>query len=87
MRKKRSFLLTVLSSDNDQNDELYGRVQPVGKNQASNFTNMDELKEIIQDSFEAYDQGESDCFSKQADHPYFPSADETHAKAKKPEEK
>ena len=47
MRKKYTFLLTVLPSE-DREENLQGKLQLVQSKQAQTFTNLDELEELIQ---------------------------------------
>ncbi len=47
MRKKYTFLLTILPTEDDD-DALRGRLQLVQSNQADTFTNLDELRSLIQ---------------------------------------
>lgn len=45
MRKKYTFLLTILPTEEDET--LRGRLQLVQSNRADTFTNMDELRQLI----------------------------------------
>jgi len=47
MRKKYTFLLTILPTEDDD-EALRGRIQLVQSNQADTFTNLDELRKLIQ---------------------------------------
>ncbi len=47
MRKKYTFLLTILPTEDDD-EALRGRLQLVQSNQADTFTNLDELRKLIQ---------------------------------------
>jgi hypothetical protein len=46
MRKKYTFLLTILPAEDEQ-DDLCGRLQLVQSNQADTFTNLEELRRLI----------------------------------------
>ena len=46
MRKKYTFLLTILPTE-DNEDELCGRIQLVQNNRAETFTNLEELRNLI----------------------------------------
>ncbi|MEN4100173.1 MAG: hypothetical protein ROW52_09655 [Anaerolineaceae bacterium] len=46
MRKKFTFLLTILPAEDDL-DELCGRLQLVQSNRAETFTNLEELHHLI----------------------------------------
>jgi hypothetical protein len=46
MRKKYTFLLTILPTEDNQ-DELCGRIQLVQSNRAETFTNLEELRNLI----------------------------------------
>jgi hypothetical protein len=46
MRKKYTFLLTILPTE-DNEDELCGRIQLVQNNRAETFTNLQELRTLI----------------------------------------
>jgi hypothetical protein len=46
MRKKYTFLLTILPTE-DNEDELCGRIQLVQNNRAETFTNLQELRNLI----------------------------------------
>jgi hypothetical protein len=46
MRKKYTFLLTVLPTEDEQ-EELCGRLQLVQSNRADTFTNLEELRTLI----------------------------------------
>jgi hypothetical protein len=46
MRKKYTFLLTILPTEDDQED-ICGRLQLVQSNQADTFTNLEELRLLI----------------------------------------
>jgi hypothetical protein len=46
MRKKYTFLLTILP-DEDEQEELRGRLQLVQSNRADTFTNLEELRTLI----------------------------------------
>ncbi len=48
MRKKYTFLLTILPTEDDD-EALRGRLQLVQSNQAETFTNLDELRKLIQE--------------------------------------
>ncbi len=47
MRKKYTFLLTILPTEDDD-EALRGRLQLVQSNRADTFTNLDELRKLIQ---------------------------------------
>jgi hypothetical protein len=46
MRRKYTFLLTILPTEDDQED-LCGRLQLVQSNRADNFTSLKELRDLI----------------------------------------
>jgi hypothetical protein len=46
MRKKYTFLLTILPTEDEQ-EELCGRLQLVQSNRADTFTNLEELRTLI----------------------------------------
>ena len=46
MRKKYTFLLTILPTEDEQ-DDLCGRLQLVQSNRADTFTNLEELRALI----------------------------------------
>jgi hypothetical protein len=46
MRKKHSFLLTVLSS-RDEDQKLQGRLEVITTGKTTTFTNLEELLELI----------------------------------------
>jgi hypothetical protein len=46
MRRKYTFLLTILPTEEDQED-LCGRLQLVQSNRADNFTSLKELRDLI----------------------------------------
>jgi hypothetical protein len=46
MRKKYTFLLTILPTE-DEEEEICGRIQLVQSNRAETFTNLDELRSLI----------------------------------------
>jgi hypothetical protein len=46
MRKKYTFLLTILPTEENE-DDLCGRIQLVQSNRAENFTNLEELRSLI----------------------------------------
>ncbi len=48
MRKKYTFLLTILPAEDDD-EALRGRLQLVQSNRAETFTNLDELQKLIQE--------------------------------------
>jgi hypothetical protein len=46
MRKKYTFLLTILPTE-DEEEEICGRIQLVQSNRAETFTNLEELRSLI----------------------------------------
>ena len=46
MRRRKSFLLTVIPSDEPQNT-FCGQVKSIDTGKAFNFSNMDELKQLL----------------------------------------
>jgi hypothetical protein len=53
MRKKYTFLLTILPTEDDD-EALHGRIQLVQSSRADTFTSVDELKGLIHQALENF---------------------------------
>jgi hypothetical protein len=48
MRKKQSFLLTLIPSEESQTS-IHGKIQTIATGRTSSFSNLDELYELLKD--------------------------------------
>lgn len=48
MRKRQSFLLTLIPAEDDQSS-IHGKITTITNGRTSNFANLDELYELLKD--------------------------------------
>jgi hypothetical protein len=75
MKKKYSFLLTVLIDEETSQGQLHGRIQKVGRNEFQNFTCTEELKLLIYQIVDAQRSPEQLVSSTLSGTSYFSPAD------------
>lgn len=69
MRKKHSFLLTIIPSE-EQTPALRGRVQFIADGTSSTFTNLQELQQLIENQIHSYENADLSSVIQERRSPY-----------------